>query len=310
MNTELESVAPGRTNGRAADTATGKASQPSAVDDYEFDLRGFLVIRGALSPAEVADLEAAYDRFPTLENGGWYANAQRRDYTTDTGFELHNVLDCGDPAFDRLIDHPSWVAYARRYAGEQGTYVQGITIDEAVATIRERGGHHPVHSGGHDASIRTQYGFRNGQFRCGQLNVLVTLRDIGPGDGATMIVPGSHKQNLSHPLIGDYACGDRMDALPWAEPVHADAGDALLFVDSCLHGGSSRVNAGQRRVIILRYGPAWARPRFGYTLSEQLLERLTPERRAIMQPMPPHRTGSAHVPLDLHAEHRADSPPR
>ncbi len=196
--------------------------RPSLLDDYEFDLRGFLVVREALSADDVASLNDAYDRFPELDNGEWYGNAQRRDYTSDTGFELHNLLDCGDPAFDVLIDHPSWLGHALHYAGEEGTYVQGTMIDEAIATIRTSGGHHPVHSGGHDASIRTQYGYRNGRFRCGQLNVLVALRDIGPGDGPTMIVPGSHKQNLSHPLIGDYARGDRMDDLPWAEPVYAE----------------------------------------------------------------------------------------
>jgi ectoine hydroxylase-related dioxygenase (phytanoyl-CoA dioxygenase family) len=271
------------------------------MDDYEFDLRGFLVVRGALSADEVASLNAAYDRFPSLANGEWYANAQRRDYTSETGFELHNVLDCGDPAFDMLIDHPSWVDHARRYAGEEGTYVEGITIDEHIATSRTAGGHHPVHSGGHDASIRTQFAMRDGRFRCGQLNVLVALTDIGPGDGPTMIVPGSHKSNLRHPLAGDYARGDRMDALPHAEPVYASAGDALLFVDACLHGGSSRTNAGERRVVILRYGPPWARPRFGYSVSDELLDRLTSERRRIMQPIRPMVAGDESVPLDLHA---------
>lgn len=293
------------THESSAEAAIGTRA-PSALEDYEFDLRGFLVIRGALASAEVAALNAAYDRFPALANGEWYGNAQRRDYTADTGFELHNVLDCGDPAFDVLIDHPSWIAHARRYAGEEGTYVQGIMVDEAIATLRGPGGHHPVHSGGHDASIRTQFAYRDGRFRCGQLNVLVALTDIGPGDGPTMIVPGSHKQNLPHPLIGDYRRGDRMDDLPWAEPMHCAAGDALLFVDACLHGGASRTNAGERRVIILRYGPAWARSRFGYTVSDALLERLTPARRAIMMPMPPHRAGSQHVPLDLHSEHRSE----
>ena len=177
--------------------------------------------------------------------------------------------------------------------------VEGITIDEHIATSRRAGGHHPVHSGGHDASIRTQYAMRDGRFRCGQLNVLVALTDIGPGDGPTMIVPGSHKSNLRHPLAGDYARGDRMDTLPHAEPVHAAAGDALLFVDACLHGGSSRTNPGERRVVILRYGPPWARPRFGYTLSPQFLERLTPERRRIMEPIPSMTRGDARVPLDL-----------
>jgi hypothetical protein len=276
---------------------------PTALDDFEFDLRGFLVVRGALAPAEVEALNDSYDRFPDLQSGQWYGNAQRRDYTLDTGFELHNLLDCGDPTFDVLIDHPSWVDHARRYAGEQGTYVEGVTIDEHIATIRTAGGHHPVHSGGHDASIRTQYAMRDGKFRCGQLNVLVALTDIGPGDGPTMIVPGSHKSNLAHPLVGDYERGDRMDGLPHAEPVHARAGDALLFVDACLHGGSSRTNPGERRVVILRYGPPWAQPRFGYRLSPELLDRLTPERRRIMQPIRPVTPGDPTVPLDLHSTH-------
>lgn len=280
------------------------------LDDYEFDLRGFLLIRSALTPQEVEFLNDAYDRIPPLSNGEWYGNAQRRDYTAATsggaGFELHNVLDCGDPTFDVLIDHPSWVHHASRYAGEHGTYVQGVMIDEHIATSRGSGGHHPVHSGGHDASVRTQYSYHNGRFRCGQINVLVTLSDIGPGDGATMLVPGSHKSNFEHPLAGDCARGDRMDALPHAIEVHASAGDALMFVDSCMHGGSTRVNPGDRRVIILRYGPPWARTRFGYTLSEDLLARLCPGRRRIMQPMPPIHRGEERVPVDLHSAHEPD----
>ncbi len=282
-------------------------STPTPLQDYEFDLRGFLVIKGALTSGEIDALNGAYERFPDLENGEWYGNAQRRDYTVDTGFELHNVLACGDPTFDLLIDHPSWVDHARRYAGEAGTYVEGITIDEHVATSRRAGGHHPVHSGGHDASVRTQYAMRNGAFRCGQLNVLVALTDIGPGDGPTMIVPGSHKSNLPHPLAGDYAGGDRMDDLPHAEPIFARAGDALMFVDACLHGGSSRTTPGERRVIILRYGPPWAQPRFGYRLSQDYLDRLTPDRRRIMEPIRPMRVGDTLVPVDLHSTYTRES---
>jgi Phytanoyl-CoA dioxygenase (PhyH) len=283
--------------------------KPTALDDYEFDLRGFLIMRGALTTDEVVALNDAYDRFPTLANGEWYGNSQRRDYTADTGFELHNVLDCGDPTFDSLIDHPSWFGHVKRYAGEEGTYVAGVTIDEHIATSRGRGGHHPVHSGGHDASTRTQYAYRNGAFRCGQVNVLISLTDIGPGDGATMVVPGSHKSNFPHPLAGDYLRGDRMDQLPHAIEVHTRAGDALVFVDSCMHGAGTRTNDGERRIIILRYGPPWARTRFGYTVSDQLLGRLTPRQRRIMQPMAPLPTGDPRIPLDLHAGFtRGESP--
>ena len=275
-------------------------AQPTKLDDYEFDLKGFLVLKGALDTHEVKCLNDAYDRFPDVENRQWVGNAQRRDYTKDTGFELHNVLDCGDPAFDMLIDHPSWIDYVRHYAGEDGTYVQGVSIDENIATARRSGGHHPVHSGGHGAPVRTQYSFRDGAFRCGMVNVLVALTDIGPGDGATMVVPGSHKSNLPHPLVGDYAKGDRMDALPGAIEVHARAGDALLFVDALMHGGSSRIkNEGERRVIILRYGPLWGQSRFGYTWSDELLARLPRERRLVLQPVPPMIAGDTYIPLDF-----------
>jgi hypothetical protein len=275
-------------------------SAPTALDDYEFDLRGYLVLRNALSADEVRSLNDAYDRFPDLHNGEWYGNAQRRDYTADTGFELHNVLDCGDPAFDVLIDHPSWIDHVRRYAGEEDTFMEGVSIDENIATVRGAGGHHPVHSGGYQASVRTQYSYRHGRFRCGQVNVLVSLTDIGPGDGATMVVPGSHKSNLPHPLAGDYARGDRMDHLPGAVEVHAKAGDALLFVDSMMHGGSSRTTLdGERRVIILRYGPPWVRSRFGYVWSDALLERLDEHRRFVLQPQPPIMAGDPRIPLDL-----------
>ena len=48
----------------------------------------------------------------------------------------------------------------------------------------------PLHSGAHKRRVRTQFRYHDSEFRCGQLNILVALTDIGPGDGATMIVPG------------------------------------------------------------------------------------------------------------------------
>jgi hypothetical protein len=68
-----------------------------------------------------------------------------------------------------------------------------------------------------------------------------------------------------------------------------DRGDALLFVDGLMHGGSSRTNVGERRITIYRYGVSWGATRFGYEYSTALLNRLSPERRAILQPVEPRR---------------------
>lgn len=262
------------------------------MDDFLFDLRGFLVLENAVEPELLTELNAAFDNFPPLEVGQWWGRAQRRDYTGETGFELHQAVEAGEP-FERLIDHPSWVNLVRHFCGEEQSYVQGLFIDESIASIRRSGGHHPVHSGGFRGALRGAFGFKDGVFRCGQCNIIVALTDVGEGDGPTMVVPGSHKSHFPHPRTGDYQRGARMDTLEGAIPVHMKAGDAVLFVDGLMHGGSSRTNPeGERRVTIYRYGPLWGTSRFGYEYSPELLARLTPERRAILEPVAPLRPGT------------------
>lgn len=282
---------------------------PTPLDDFLFDLRGYLVLENAVDPDLLGRLNDAFDRLPDIAPGEWVGNAQRRDYTADTGYELHNCVEF-DPVFEELIDHPSWIHLLRHYCGEEQSYVEGLFIDECIASVRRSGGHHPVHSGGFKGALRGMYHYKNGVFRCGQCNILLALTDIGPGDGPTMVVPGSHKSNFPHPLAGDYAKGDRMDTLPGAEAVPMKAGDALLFVDGILHGGSSRTNTdGERRVTIFRYGPSWASTRFGYTYSDALLERLTPERRRILQPVPPIHPGERRIPDTAPGSHLTRSLP-
>jgi ectoine hydroxylase-related dioxygenase (phytanoyl-CoA dioxygenase family) len=263
-------------------------TKPSALDDFMFDLHGYLILKQAVGPELVGALNRAIDELPPLEYGQWLGNAQRRDYTSSTGLEIHNCVELGGP-FEQLIDHPGWIEYVRRYCGEDQSYIAGLFIDECILSVRESGGHHPVHSGGYHGALRGIYHYSNGVFRCGQCNIILALTDVGPGDGPTMVIPGSHKSNFPHPNAGDYARGDRMDHLEGAVELHLQKGDALLFVDGLMHGGGSRTNPGQRRVTIYRYGPQWAATRFGYEYSRELLDRLTPARRKILQPVAPMR---------------------
>jgi ectoine hydroxylase-related dioxygenase (phytanoyl-CoA dioxygenase family) len=70
------------------------------------------------------------------------------------------------------------------------------------------------------------------------------------------------------------------------QEVHLKKGDALMFTDAITHGSSPRTNAGQRRVMIYRYSPSSIMPRFNYPPSRKLLERLTPQRRALIEGKP------------------------
>jgi hypothetical protein len=263
-----------------------EARTPSALDDYLFDLRGYLILEQALSADEVAALDAGLDQYRDLEPHGWKGNVYRSDNDHEgKGFELQNIVE-GGAAFETMIDHPSWISYARRYAGEVDSYVEGLFIDECFASIRRSGGYFGVHSGGYRGAVRGQYRYLDGVFRCGQVNILVALTDVGPGDGGTMIIPGSHKSRLPHPDFEKYE-NDRMDEMPGVVEARLRKGDALLFCDGLSHGASSRTNDGERRVVIYRYGPSWGATRHGFVYSQELLDRLTPERRDILQPIKP-----------------------
>src|SRR5579875_1120232 len=111
------------------------ARTPSALDDYLFDLRGYLILENAVDERLIADLNAALDAFPPLEWGQWHGNVQRFDNNGDAGIELQNIVEGGAP-FEELIDHPSWIRYLRHYCGEEDSYVAGLFIDECFASIR------------------------------------------------------------------------------------------------------------------------------------------------------------------------------
>lgn len=270
--------------------------EPTPLDDFLFDLNGYLVLKHAVEPELLDALNLEFDAFPRdLPLGHWYRGAQRRDYNSHTGLELHNCLNMGGP-FAQLIDHPGYINHVRRYAGEERSYLEGVFIDESLASIRTSGGHHPVHSGGYLGALRGRYLYQDGRFRCGQVNVILALSDIGPGDGPTMIIPGSHKSHFPHPEAAEYAKGNVMDTITGAIPVHLNKGDVVLFVDGIMHGGAGRTNPGERRVTIFRYGPIWGASRFGYTYSRELLDSLTPERRQILEPKKPILEGETWIP--------------
>lgn len=272
------------------------------MDAYLFDLRGYLLLRGALSPEEVKALNAGLDAIPRIAPGDWHGYVHREETEDTRGIAYQQIYEAGAP-FERLIDHPSWIDKVKRFVGGEGTFDWHhgpVFIDENFASIRGPGEAIGLHSGGHTGVKRTQFRYHNGQFHCGQINILMALTDIGPGDGGTMVIPGSHKSNLVHPQLArtKISSGASADDVEGAIEVHMKAGDAILFVDAIAHGSARRVNGGERRIVVYRYGPTWGNFRFGYTPSPALLQRLTPEQRAIVYPWkmrtPPH-VEAAHL---------------
>jgi hypothetical protein len=262
---------------------------------YLFDLNGYLVLPQALSREEVSACNATLDPVQSFVGSGWHGRVHlHHDPNGQEGLQLQQIYE-GGTAWEALIDHPTWCDKAIHFIGSDDPenfdgHHGPAFIDECFASIRGPGQAVRLHSGGHVRTIRTQYRFHEGRFRCGQINVLVALSDIGPGDGATMLIPGSHKANLRHPQtvpLADRSLPTSADGVEGATEVFLQAGDALLFVDALMHGSARRVNAGQRRIAVYRYGPSWGYFRNSFRPSEALLARLSPRRRQLVLPHPP-----------------------
>jgi hypothetical protein len=75
--------------------------------------------------------------------------------------------------------------------------------------------------------LNTQFRYHNGEFRCGQINVIVALNEVGPGDGGTMILFDSYKSNLIHPAFASSEAtpGGSLDNAEGSEEVLMGPGD-------------------------------------------------------------------------------------
>ena len=177
------------------------------------------------------------------------------------------------------------------FVGGKDTFDQHhgpLFIDENFANIRGPGEAIGIHSGAYEGTQRAHYRFENGKFHCGQINILLALKDIGPGDGGTVIIPSSHKSNLRHPEYDKHVMKKDIvssaESMTASKEIYLKAGDGLLFVDSLCHGSAKRTKKGERRIVVYRYGPSWGFFRHPYRPSKNLLKRVTKYQKNIIMP--------------------------
>jgi len=260
------------------------------MDRYLFDLNGYVILRNAISQDILQALNASLDTMLDMKPGEWRGHVHGHFFSSASeGLNLQQVYEAGEP-WEFLIDNPAWIEHIKCFVGGDGSfdYQHGpLFIDENFASIRGPGEAIGVHSGPVPWVKRCQFHVHNQRFNCGQVNVLMALNEIGPGDGATIVIPASHKSNFRHPELDRFGMtheGASGDGITGGMEVHLHAGDVILFVDAICHGSAKRVNPGQRRIAVYRYGPSWGFFRHPYRPSQALLNRLTAERRQIVFP--------------------------
>lgn len=235
------------------------------LQQYLFDLQGYLVIENALDPAEVATLNRLIDEqnLPPPAKSPRFGSAptpassllsrrtaadgalnQARVAPVGSGF-----LNWGQPFCD-LLDHPSILPVLRLRLGDAfrldrlyGMYMlKGMKYGELHADYGATAPQAGVGPGEY-------YAFRPNQIYEGFIVVAWALADSGAGLGGFCCIPGSHKSNYRLPR----QIADNFEESPKVICPETPAGSVILFSESLTHGTASWKAGHERRTLLYKY---------------------------------------------------------
>jgi hypothetical protein len=229
----------------------------SDAERFRFDLHGFLVRRRALSPGDVAALNAAVDVLgvprpgPDIASqrfGGFLPVARR---------------------FRDLIDHPAVLEIVRETCGPNVRldHVYGIAMERATAGLG-------LHGGGTPFDPAQHYRADGGRIRTGLMAAQWALVDHPPGGGGFVCVPGSHTSAFPLPSTFDREL---------VVQVPLGAGDVVVFTEALTHGTLPWQGEQQRRTLLYKYSPGNS-AYSDVTWPAELLDACTPRQRLLLQP--------------------------
>jgi len=249
---------------------------------YHFDLYGYVVVHNTLAPEETGQLrEALYclqSEIQQLEDRTPKGPRVRGAYfLIDKPHHcfMANILEAA-PLITAYATHPRLVGMAEEIMGCEAR------ITEMNAHINSRDRANPI-------DPQPKYGFHRGAdipffchtqqglFHCAFVKTLTNLTDLGPEDGGTVVVAGSHKIDAPQDQILKAAYEDRS----LIHQVEAPAGSTLLFAESLIHATGQIRSDRERAIIITGYGATL----FPYWDDGQLSPEFTSQIPAPLRPL-------------------------
>lgn len=242
----------------------------SADERFAFDVAGYLHLRGALTPDEVAD----YTRWMG-ETEATDVNALNADDPDGLRHQLNRPVSRfidADVRFACLLDHPVVTPFLSEFLGVDYRHIDN---DLYYTYPGYQGGHWhrgvPQHPTGHVV---------DGEFVCPMVKVFYCMSDVGPGEGEFVVIPGSHRAQFKVETKG------RVD-LP-AQHIFdtVKAGDIILFNEALLHNGRPNPSQKTRKTLIVNFGRNEARVWRGYKPTPMTLAHVSDAQRAILSNAP------------------------
>ena len=167
----------------------------SEEEKYYFDLRGYLVVRNALTAEEVSECNAAIDHFarPDLRLP-WNPRPQlKRTARHDQAASNSPACWVGRPPTANPF--AAYWSIPPSSLASMNSAARAFRLDHGPLLISATKGTegHYLHGAGEPFSPATWYHQQNGKIYCRGITVAWQLTDCNPGDGGFAVIPGSHK---------------------------------------------------------------------------------------------------------------------
>lgn len=250
------------------------------------DGTGFAIVRGLVSPSEVAAISGAFDRL--LHTARTAPDHPVARFVVDREpFRLHRVVWCGgaEPALAKLGDDARFLALAAEALGSRDL-VQ--LIQQAHFKLPGDG----VGFGWHQDASNRRYGtpeWTDVDGRGSFVQIALAVDPMVPGAGPLRMLPGTQRLGfVADPQTGEIPA--RHLALDEAVDVVLAPGDAAVFGPFVIHGSAPNDSDTPRRLFLQGYALPGANRRI-YPGCGAGIARRAPEATALA----PRDPGSRHT---------------
>ncbi len=242
----------------------------SAAQRLHLDAHGYVVVPDLIPPELVQRLTEAVHRLQAQADagqplgGGATLYSNRPDYFRVL---LPHLAD--DAALDYVV-HPRLLGAVRDATG--GARIRTLEADCQIRRPNPlEAGTPMISADGLHRGIRAPWSLRlHGRTRAPFVKALTNLTALGPDDGGTVVVPGSHRSPLS--VIEIVKALSRDSSM--VRQVVAPAGSTLLFFESLVHGSGVIRSGRERLLMIAAYGPSFVVPSMQPAAPPSLWDRL------------------------------------
>lgn len=262
-------------------TSNAEAQVPrlSPAQRLHMDVYGYVLLENVLTADEVAAMKGALYRLnaePDLDAHRAYGRRRGSHYA------LFGHLVEYDPALLEYAAHPKLVPLVEEIVGgavrleESEAIINRRRPDADLSELRKRR-YHPV---GFHTGTRHGWGtyYEQNRFHCLFCKTLAYLTDVGPDDGGTAVIPGSHRMSWPQKEMIQAAMEDER----LIRQVEASAGSVLLFAESLIHSTTEILSDRERVILVSGYTPTMLREWMRNEISPEFIETLPEEIRPLL----------------------------